>query len=57
MLQIIINIFWLIKIKTKSFGISYYNHIFFHFYNDLIDQIVVKVWWFYYADVKDIVFV
>ena len=36
MLQILDNIFRLIKIKTKSFGFSSYNHIFFHYYNDLI---------------------
>ena len=42
MLQILINIIWQIKIKRKLFGISYHNHIFFHYYiflfchNDLI---------------------
>ena len=25
------------KIKTKTFGISYHNHVFFHDYNDLIN--------------------
>ena len=33
---ILINKFWSIQIKTKHFGISYYNHIFFHYSNDLI---------------------
>ena len=33
MLQILINLFWLIKIKTKSFCVSYHNHIFFHDYS------------------------
>ena len=48
MLQILINIFWQIKIKTKRFGISYHNNIFFHyyiffyFYNDLI-----KLFWMF----------
>ena len=37
MLHILINIFWLIKIKTKRFGISYHNHIFFPYHNDLIN--------------------
>ena len=36
MLEILINIFWPIKIKTKGSGMSYYNHIFFHGYHDLI---------------------
>ena len=42
MIQILINIFWLTKIKTKSFKISYHNHIFsrcyifFYHYNYLI---------------------
>ena len=36
MLQILINILWPIKIKTKLFGVSYRNHIFFYYYNDLI---------------------
>ena len=38
MLQILTNIFWpiKIKIKTRDFRISYYNHVFFNYYNDLI---------------------
>ena len=35
MLQILINKIRF-KIKTKMFGISYHNHIFFDDYNDLI---------------------
>ena len=31
-LQILINIFWEIKIKTKGFRISYHNDIFFNYY-------------------------
>ena len=53
MFQILINIFWLIKIKRKEFGDYYHNHIvimselncFKPFYS------------FYYTDTKDIVFV
>ena len=37
MLQVLINMFRLIKIKAKSFGIFYHNNIFFHCYNDLIE--------------------
>ena len=36
MLKIFINMFRLIKIKKKSFGISYRNHIFLHYYNNVI---------------------
>ena len=36
MLQILINIFRSIKMKTKRFGITYHNHFSFHYYNDLI---------------------
>ena len=36
MLQILINIFRPVKIETKSFWISYYNYIFFHFYNGIL---------------------
>ena len=38
--QIIINIVRPIKKKIKCFGISYDNHIFFHYHNDLI-----KLFW------------
>ena len=36
MIQIHIKIFWPIKIKTKILVVSYHNHIFFHYHNDLI---------------------
>ena len=49
-LQIIISIFWLIKIKTKDFWISDDNHIFFHYYNDWIilsyTFLVILVCWY-----------
>ena len=50
MLQIFINIFSSIRIKIKSFGNSYHNHIFFHYYNDLINLLetllVVLFYWY-----------
>ena len=50
MLQVLIDIFWLIKIRKRSFGISYYNHTFFHDYQMIrlfklikwLDQIIVN---------------
>ena len=50
MLQILINIFRSIKLKTKGFGISYHNHIFFHYYNDLNKlmqtSLVILIYWY-----------
>ena len=37
MVHILVNIFRPIKIKTRSFRISYQHHIFFRNYNDLIN--------------------
>ena len=56
MVEILMNIFWLVKIKKKRFGICYHNRIFFHVYNDLIKMLqtflVISL-----CRYKDIVFV
>ena len=50
MLQILINLFWLIKIKTKSFWVSYQNLIFFHDYlmtlSNCCHFFVILLWWY-----------
>ena len=50
MLYILINIFSPIKIKIKGFGFSYYSHISFHYYNDVIawlqTNLVILLCWY-----------
>ena len=47
MLQILINKISF-KIKTKSFGISYHNHVFFQDYNDLmvVNFLLILLCWY-----------
>ena len=55
MLQIPIKILRPIKIKTKRLGISYHNHILFHYYNDLLNGCKTNLL-FYCVDTKHGVF-